>query len=270
MRARGSAAAANVPSGVDGDDVGVTEPGVEGRSVEHGVTAPGEAVAPRRRGMTLDDDGSAAGRRSRCRIPSPVRAAATVRHRPRPPARPTRRTGGRSAGGGSGAGRRRPSSRTRPPDRRRAWPSPGTACAAGDVPARTRRRDPACRREPEAAVVQVDARRRLDQPAAEARGVGLDQADRHAGVVGRAEVRGVAGASSIGRRRLARSGVDQPGPPGDGLHQRVTVGRLVEHARGGRTRPPWPSRSGGGPSADRRRRRAARSRRPAGRRRAAR
>ena len=87
------------------------------------------------------------------------------------------RNSGRRPGAGSAAGRRRPSSRTRRQlavrrRHRRAQ--------------RVRRSPPGCQlgrdgrleAEPEAAVVQVDAGRRLDEPGAEAGGVRLDQAHR--------------------------------------------------------------------------------------------
>jgi hypothetical protein len=81
--------------------------------------------------------------------------------------------------------------------------------------------------EAEASVVQVDARRRLDEPRTEATGVRLDQAHRHPTVVGGAEVRGVARHGRGGAQAGVRD-VDHPEPAVELSDQSCAVGALVQ------------------------------------------
>ena len=135
MRARGSAAAANAPVG--STTMAWAWPKPESNAGATSTTWPrrGEPDAPRVRRVALDDDGRRPAARPRveagaARRCSAQRGAATASAG----ARCRRRTGGPRPGAGSAAGRRRPSCRTRRPARRRASPSPGTACAAGAGP----------------------------------------------------------------------------------------------------------------------------------------
>ena len=93
--------------------------------------------------------------------------------------------------------------------------------------------------EADAAIVEVDPRRRLHQPRSEAGGVGLDERHRTAAVVHRAQVGGVAGRRRRGRARgpIQR---ELAGATGDRLDQRLPVGVRVQIAR------PIPARGHGG------------------------
>ena len=166
-------------------------------------------------------------------------------------------TGGSRAAAGSAAGRRRPSCRTRPA-------SDPSGCVASAGVRRVRRaaagsqlgRVAGLEREAEAAVVEVDAGVRLDEPRAEARRVRLDQRHAHPLLVDGAQVRGVA----VGVRSREQCGtharidlVDAaPRWPAAARRRR----RVVAARRDGRGRRPWPPRSAGAPTARRRGRRA--------------
>ena len=197
---------------LDDDGVGVPEPGVE-----------------RRRG---GDDMAA---RARARRATSAGAWPSIDDRRRAAAGPRVEPGPRAPQRPAGRRRRRRPRRLPAPNRRAAswsricgWASPPIVPnTAASAPSRVRHRRaqrvrrppprpelgrmPGLQAEAEAAVVQVDPGRRLDEPRPEARGVGLDQADGEAGGVGGAQVRRVAGV----RGHRAAAGpleVEQVGP----------------------------------------------------------
>ncbi len=198
MRERGSAAAANAPLGSTAITWAWPKPESNGGATSTRWPRAASPSVPRRRGVTLDGDRrrSAAGPR--------------VEPRPRPAQRPARR----SDGGGGRLGVDEHPRRQLEQDLRlgvaahRAEHGGQLTVASRHGRTQRVRRSPARPQlgrvalvevEPEPAVVEVDARRRLDEPRPEAGGVGLDQADRCPAGVGRAEV-----------RRVARHGGDRP------------------------------------------------------------
>ena len=94
---------------------------------------------------------------------------------------------------------------------------------------------PALQAEAEPAVVDVDAGRRLDEPRAEARRVGLDEADGHPAGVGRAQVRRVAGRRR--ERAGARPARGRRGRPGPSMAATSAAPSAPSCSTSGRSKP---------------------------------
>ena len=228
---RGSAAASNVPVGEATMQWACPNAEPNAGPISTEVATAGELVAPRGGGTVLHDDG---GRR----VAGPrveagwcdLAARPVAQSRPRPASRP----GAQQAGGELGDDLRLGVAAHRAEDgaepRRRRVAIAGTSVWGGRRPGASSAGCPALEGEAEPTIVQVDARGRLDEPRPEPGRVRLDQADRPATIIGRAQVRRVAAPARCGQCRcpLCVEGVDTIERP---CEQRCAVGALVQHGR---------------------------------------
>ena len=225
------------------------EPMVEGRASPGGVAVRREGVRPRLGSTAFDDDGRSARRRPR------VEALTRARQHPSAGWRwPDPATDGRAR------------SRASTCSRIWGWPSPpmvpstawSVAVGTGDQRGRERvgRATPGPvlggvaghEGEPDAPVVQDDPGRRLEEVAAEARGVRLDQRHAHALAVDGAQVGGVVRRSPPDGSAASAAAEASDGIPSRGEPRRCRAARRRRRRPtappDGPARPPSPRRPG--------------------------